>query len=331
MSRVRTAVLQLSVSALLVLFASNLMAATLDELADDGLYTWRVAAVAEAPSWCCYQWAGGKPKRRACDLDSSNTGFSSGDDNLPATEEVQIYIDIQAGEIRTLRTLSTNCPVSSRRDIQDLGLLEVAESLDWLRPRVTSEQQTSDDALAAIAVHRGKAAYQYLQHLAENGKSMELRKESLFWMGQTRIGESAGQLQQYMFRSPDADIREHAAFSYAQSTATDRSAVLVRQGRDDADAEVRSQAWFWLAQTGATNSEKEIQWAIENDRDNEVREEAVFALSQLPGERAVDALFAVLGNLELNSQVREQALFWLVQSDSDRAYAYVDQLLADQP
>jgi len=74
-------------------------------------------------------------------------------------------------------------------------------------------------------------------------------------------------------------------------------------------------------------SEAAIRRAIAEDV--EVREDAVFALAQLPGERAVDALFAVLADLSLPSEVRKQALFWLVQSDSKRAYAYIDRLLAD--
>jgi HEAT repeat protein len=75
-------------------------------------------------------------------------------------------------------------------------------------------------------------------------------------------------------------------------------------------------------------SEKEIRWAIVNDPEDDVREEAVFALSQLPGERGIDALFAVLRDQGLHREIREQALFWLAQSDSDRAFAYLDELLA---
>jgi hypothetical protein len=60
----------------------------------------------------------------------------------------------------------------------------------------------------------------------------------------------------------------------------------------------------------------------------ELRKDAIFAMSQLQGERAVDALFAVLRNRQLPQGVREQALFWLAQSDSDRAFEYLDRLLA---
>jgi len=56
-------------------------------------------------------------------------------------------------------------------------------------------------------------------------------------------------------------------------------------------------------------------------------DEAVFALSLLPEETAVDSLKKLLENRRLDMRVREQALFWLVQSDSDIAYDYIDRLL----
>jgi hypothetical protein len=39
-------------------------------------------------------------------------------------------------------------------------------------------------------------------------------------------------------------------------------------------------------------------------------------------------LFTVLGDQQMHREVREQALFWLAQSDSDRAFEYLDRLLA---
>jgi HEAT repeat protein len=147
-------------------------------------------------------------------------------------------------------------------------------------------------------------------------------------MAQGRISESASELERMMSRDPDPEIRQHAAFSLSQTSAPNRGDALIRQGREDEEPEVRSQAWFWLAQTGLNGSEEQIRWAIANDSDDDVRAEAVFALSQLPEERSVDALLAVLRDRSLHREIREQALFWLAQSDSDRAFAYLDELLA---
>jgi HEAT repeats len=320
---------RIGISALLAFAAANAGANDLDGLTADGLYTWRVAAVDNAPDWCCYRWQGGSPSPRSCNLDSKRISFSSNKDMLTSSGEMQIFATIEDGEPASIRALSTQCAVHSERTIVDLGEVPTDHSLDWLEKQHGSSAPASDDALHAIAIHRSSAAARYLGELAAAAPSMEQRKDALFWIGQVRISDMAADLERFMFRDPSSKIREHAAFSWSQSGAANRSEVLIRQGRDDPDAKVRAQAWFWLAQTGAADSETAITRAIEHDR--AVSEDAVFALSQLPGERAVDALFKVLGNRDLPKKTREQALFWLAQSDSDRAYAYLDQLLAADP
>lgn len=304
------------------------VAATFDALDSDGVHTWRVAAADDAPRWCCVRWMNHSAVECACDLDSRNVAYSAADEYVAPSEEMQIYAVIDSGETRRIRALSPQCAVTSRRDITDFGVVEVDESLAWLEDNITPTSSVTSDALAAIAVHEGAAALRFLVDMANAGRTMELRKEAIFWMSQARISESAGELERLMFHDKSSEIREHAAFSLAQSTAENRTDALIRQGREDNDPEVRSQAWFWLAQTGASESEEAIRWALVNDDDDEVRKEAVFAMSQLPEERAVDALLAVLGNRQLQREVREQALFWLAQSDSERAFEHLDRLLS---
>ena len=67
---------------------------------------------------------------------------------------------------------------------------------------------------------------------------------------------------------------------------------------------------------------------MQQDKSADVREEAVFALSQLPDDRAVKALAAVLEDRSLDQELREEALFWLAQSDSEIAFTYVDKLFS---
>ena len=331
-SRDRIRALTTAVLLLVTAQAEPAAARSLDALSSDGLYTWRVPATEEAPAWCCFRWMNDSPIAGVCDLDGRQNGFGSHDDRKRTLDgEVQIYASIQSGKVEHIHALSPDCPVKSKREIRDLGAVDVDESLGWLEAQVQPHARAGSDALVAIAMHLGSAALRYLSDLAGNAESiMELRKDAIFWMGQVRIAASAGELERLMFRDRSSEIREHAAFSLAQSEAPHRSAPLIRQGHEDQDPEVRAQAWFWLAQTELPESEDAIQWAVANDRDADVREQAVFALSQLPEDRAVDSLFAVLGNRQLPEDVRKQALFWLAQSDSDRAYKYLDQLLTRQ-
>jgi hypothetical protein len=74
--------------------------------------------------------------------------------------------------------------------------------------------------------------------------------------------------------------------------------------------------------------QESIAWLTrEADANRTVVDEAVMALSFHSREAALSALFALLENRAMSMEIREQALFWLVQSDYDEAYAYLDRLL----
>lgn len=308
-------------------YVGSAPAAGLDALTQDGLYTWRVAATDDAPHLCCLRWVGHSPVDTACDLDRRDMNFGTIGDGA-AGGEVQMYVTVASGRVERIRVLGLQCPVKSRETIVDLGVIDADESVAWLKPHVEEDaRRKGSDALAAIAMHRGPAALRYLEELAASATT-DLRKDAIFWMGQVRISETARTLERLMFDDDSAEIREHAAFSMSQSTHPRRAALLVRQGREDPDSDVRGQAWFWLAQTGEPGSEDAILRAVRDERDDDVREEAVSALAQLPDGRDVDALLDVLRDRRLSREVREQALFWLAQSESERAFEYIDRLLS---
>ena len=56
-------------------------------------------------------------------------------------------------------------------------------------------------------------------------------------------------------------------------------------------------------------------------------DEAVMTLSFHPKDLALQSLFGLLEDHHQDQDAREQALFWLIQSDYDEAFAYLDRLL----
>jgi HEAT repeat protein len=102
----------------------------------------------------------------------------------------------------------------------------------------------------------------------------------------------------------------------------------VRLGTTDRAGEVRGLAWFGLAQPGAADAAAAIGAALKKDQDDEVREQAIFALSQLPDERATRALIAAAEDRSLSREQRRRAVFWLSQSESASAQAYLEKVLA---
>jgi hypothetical protein len=71
-----------------------------------------------------------------------------------------------------------------------------------------------------------------------------------------------------------------------------------------------------------------IAWLIAQvDGSPRVAEDAIMALSFHTERQALDALIGLVEDTGQRHDAREQALFWLVQTESDEAFAYLDRLL----
>jgi len=103
--------------------------------------------------------------------------------------------------------------------------------------------------------------------------------------------------------------------------------TMQRIARDDADADTRKRAIFWLALLRGTPGAELAKTALYNDSDPDVREHAVFALSLQPDELAAKALIAAAEDRALPRELRKRALFWLAQSESPVATAYLEKVL----
>lgn len=303
--------------------------AAMPDVTADGWHTWRVAAVQDAPDWCCYVWRNDTALRDTCELDSGDHSYTSGRDDDTSPQEMRIYARLAAGRAVALRALSPTCSVSVSSEVVDHGKVNSSDSVAWLANSIDPRSKLSTQALGAIAVHAGGDARRVLVKAANDNASLDNRKDAVFWMGQARARETADEIKALMFKDPLPEMREHAAFSLSQSDLSDRAAALERLGASDTDAGVRGKAWFWLAQTGDDDSAAMILRALDKESVSEAREAAIFALSQLPDDHGVDALIAVIENRRFSDEDRKRALFWMAQNKSDRAFDYLAAVLDD--
>ena len=296
----------------------------------DGWVSWQVPAVEGAPAWCCFSsWNDRDPSRMVCRLDGGSEGFGV-HGGEKTTDAVTVYARMASGKLDRLQALATSCPVETRSPVQPLSEISADESVRWLAAQVgkpardaVTGQSIGEGALAALALHRGAAASQALAGFARD-TDIETRKRSVFWLALLRGAEGADLTGAVMFNDPEPEVREHAAFALTQSRSARVTQDLIRLGKTDASGSVRAKAWFWLAQTGATGAEPAISAALRTDSDDGVREQAVFALSQLPGERSTHALIAVAEDRSLSNEQRKRAVFWLSQSGTDAAQAWLE-------
>jgi hypothetical protein len=297
-------------------------------LPKDGWASWQVEAVEDSPAWCCWgSWDNHPTDNAVCKLDGSKQ--NSGSRDKTKTDAVRVYARFAGGKVERVRVLAAACPVESETPIQKLDNVASDDSARWLLGLAkTAREDIDEDSLMALAMHRGNIAFDALSAMARSDAQEETRKRAIFWLAMVRGIPGAELTTNLMFNDRSSDVRQHAAFALTQSRSPRVAADLIKLGNTDKDGDVRRQAWFWLAQTGAAGAENVLIAAARKDPDDEVREQAIFALSQLPDERATPALIKAAEDRSLSREQRKRAVFWLGQSESSGAQAYLDKVLA---
>ncbi len=197
------------------------------------------------------------------------------------------------------------------------------DSIHFLQSAATS----IDAAVSAIALHADPAADRALEELAAPSQPEKIRRQAIFWLGNSRGQRGFEVLTRIVREDPSDKIREHAIFALTQSKEPEALGIVAGLAHNDPSPRVRGQALFWLAQkAGQKMAESSIRDAIANDPETEVKKKAVFALTQMPNGEGVPLLIQV-ARTNRNSEVRKQAVFWLGQSKDTRALGFIEDVL----
>jgi hypothetical protein len=169
-----------------LLFGALVLAAIYSEAAAapnfdaDGWHTWQVQSD-DAAVRCCGIWTRGKLTAGGCNLDTGRSSRACNE--LAATDEVRIFVRSQAGKVVDIRALSPGCPVESEHEIHELGNVDNADSIAWLQPYMTADDDLGEAAIMAVAAHSGAAAVAALRTLIEDRRlDQDLRERALFWL-----------------------------------------------------------------------------------------------------------------------------------------------------
>lgn len=121
-------------------------------------------------------------------------------------------------------------------------------------------------------------------------------------------------------------MRRKALFLVSQKRTAETEEILLNAARNDPDSEVREQAVFWLSQVGTERSVSALDSILRGSNDVELQKKALFSLSQTSGDRGQATLREIAAQESANSEVREQAVFWLGQKRSADNVAFLKQL-----
>ncbi|MGO8789967.1 MAG: HEAT repeat domain-containing protein [Terriglobia bacterium] len=266
--------------------------------------------------------------------EGSNHTTSFGGPNEPSSRRVLIFLRTHQQQIEKVRMFEGSCRVDADgMPVHWLADVRPAESVELLRTYVlrnygNEENHSKGAAVAAIASTDDPSADAAMQQFTSASSPVELRKESVFWLGAARGRKGYEMLRIIVKADPSDEVRDRAIFALSVSPAPEAVDTLIDEARNDSNSHLREQALFWLAHKAGVKAAGAITSAVENDPDTEVKKKAVFALTQLPPDQGVPMLIKV-AETNRNPEVRKRAFFWLGQSHDPRAFAFITRVLTN--
>ena len=237
------------------------------------------------------------------------------------------------GNVDRVRAFSDDCPLDAGgRAVHLVEGVTPEASVRWLANLIATEAKAEGEdarhnsALSAIAATAGPAADAALETLAGASQPSKLRRQAIFWIGQSRGDAGFRALRAMLAREDDTRVRRSIIQAISRSKSAEATPALIAIAKNDSDAAARGEALFWLAQTAGKDVAGEISEAAKNDPDAKVQERAVMALSQLPKDQGVPLLID-LARTHDNPRVRKRAMFWLGQSKDPRAVKFFEEIL----
>jgi HEAT repeat protein len=133
-----------------------------------------------------------------------------------------------------------------------IGQDQSEESLRFLKMiyEKISDEDLKENILFSISQHHSREAQDWLMGRARDpNESMDVRKNAIFWLGQTGALQTA-ELKEIYRTSDDSEMKQQIIFVASQQNSRSSVDLLIEIAKGDPDKEMRQQAIFWLGQSG---------------------------------------------------------------------------------
>jgi len=191
------------------------------------------------------------------------------------------------------------------------------------------DQDIQEKVIFSLSQHGSRRAMETVREYAGNQRGVgEVREQAIFWLGQEGSREDVEFLMDLFDDLDRNDLKEKVIFSVSQASHGRGDDWLVSLARDEGESvEVRKNALFWAGEEGNVDA-ADLREVYEEAESRELQEHVIFVLSQVDGsEAATDVLIEIAKN-ENNTELRDKALFWLGESDSPKAAAFIRDLIS---
>lgn len=129
--------------------------------------------------------------------------------------------------------------------------------LKTLYPKL-KDRELKEKVFFAVAQSHGAENQRWLLQVAGDGsEDIELRKQALFWAGQSGVG--VAEMAALYDKSTDSEMREQIIFVLSQSRETAAVDKMLVIARTEKDRELRKRAIFWLSQSQDPRAAKVLE------------------------------------------------------------------------
>jgi len=204
---------------------------------------------------------------------------------------------------------------------------ETVAALDSILRDPKTPPEIQEKAIFALSQHRSPRAGAVLRDFAaRRDVSTDLREKATYWIGQNRSPENAQFLKDLFAKVENDDLKDKIIFSLSQMGGADNYRWLMDIALNQKeDIEIRKKALFWAGQ-GHNVDVADLVKLYDSMSDREMREQLIFVYSQRREDAALDKLFQI-GKNDPDRELRKKAIFWIGQSRSPRASAYLQELI----
>ncbi|HZS48562.1 MAG TPA: HEAT repeat domain-containing protein [Blastocatellia bacterium] len=221
-------------------------------------------------------------------------------------------------------------PIELRRQAAfSIGAGKSADALSMLHNLYGSVKETEvkKQLLFAMSINDDKKqSGQYLNEIATQDPSTELRKQAIFWLGQNGDDSTVDLLMGIYNADQNQEVKKHILFSLSQNQNAKARAKLYEIGRSANEPELRKQAVFWIGQQQSSDAVDYLGQLYSSEQNQSVREHIIFSLSQIHQKAAIQKLIDIAKN-DPSVEMKKKAMFWLGQSQDPDALEFFKQIL----
>jgi len=187
-------------------------------------------------------------------------------------------------------------------------------------------------AMFAIGRHGGKKAFGILSEIAlDPNADPELRQQALFGISQTGRDEDIIAVSVQILKSDEnPEMLEASLFALSRAEGDVPDQVFMDLiNNPSADEDLRSQAMFFAAQRGQLDLAfvREVYAKTESQ---DMKRQICHVITRMDDqEAALDALIEII-RMEEDPEIRQEAVFWVSQFDSDRAAEFLLEVINEE-